>query len=122
MPIYNINPQAKPRMSRGDKWKKRPAVLRYWEFKDKCKELGIVPEDNQYVIFHIPMAKSWSKKKKAEMDGKPHRNRPDLDNLLKGLWDILEEDSHISCVTARKVWAYDGAIEIHNMGPREIDF
>jgi len=58
------------------------------------------------------MAKTWSKKKKAEMNGKPHRQTPDTDNLLKALWDTLPEDSHLSSVTVSKIWGYDGAIKI----------
>ena len=33
------------------------------------------------VSFIMPMPKSWSKKKRAAMDGKPHTARPDIDNL-----------------------------------------
>jgi len=91
-------------MTRADRWKKRPCVLRYFEFADKMKlrskqvgcELGHVLS----CTFILPMPKSWSKKKRAEMDGKPHQQRPDLDNLLKALKDsLLDED----CV----VWKYE---------------
>ena len=34
----NIQPVAKPRMTRSDRWKKRPVVLKYWQFKDALKE------------------------------------------------------------------------------------
>ena len=113
--IYNIPPCAKPRMVSSDKWKKRPVVLKYWAFKDECRLKGVKPDDGQDVTFYMPMAASWSKKRKEKMDGKPHKQTPDLDNLLKGLWDILKEDSHIASVTARKVWAYSGAIEINQI-------
>lgn len=38
--VYNITPIPKPRMTRSDKWKKRPAVVRYFEYKDKIRAAG----------------------------------------------------------------------------------
>jgi len=60
------------------------------------------------------MPKSWSKKKKEEMYCQPHKQRPDLDNLIKALQDCLcEEDSHIhTYLDVSKVWGKDGAIII----------
>ena len=58
----------------------------------------------------------WSKKKKHEMDGKPHQSRPDKDNLEKALLDaIYEEDSHVWDSRVTKVWGYYGAIVIDDM-------
>lgn len=114
--IYDITPYAKPRMVSSDRWKKRPAVLKYWAYKAECIAKGIEPRDEQSIIFLMPMPKSWSNKKKERMQGQPHRQRPDLDNLLKGLWDILPEDSHIASVTACKKWAHKGQIIITNQG------
>ena len=34
MKIYDITPIGKPRMTRADKWKQRPAVMRYRAFCD----------------------------------------------------------------------------------------
>ena len=96
-------------MVRGDKWRKRPEVLRYWAFKDECL-LKIRPEQRDLnectVTFCISVPKSWSKAKKVEHYGTPHRSRPDLDNLFKALADALNvDDSHIHTIRARKVWA-----------------
>lgn len=66
-----------------------------------------------HVVFHIPMPKSWSAKKRKTMRGMPHQQRPDIDNILKGLMDaVLPEDSHVHGVVAYKTWADTGAIEI----------
>lgn len=112
--IYPINPNTKPRMTRADKWKKRKCVLQYWAFKDEVKLRGVtIPEDGALIIFYVPMAKSWSKKKKALFEGKPHRNTPDIDNLAKGLLDaIYKDDALIWNLHIIKVWSYEGAIEI----------
>ena len=59
------------------------------------------------------MPDSWSKKKRAAFDGIPHRNKPDVDNLAKGLFDgLYEDDAHIWSVWIEKRWSYAGAIEI----------
>jgi Holliday junction resolvase RusA-like endonuclease len=103
----------KPRMTRSDKWKKRPAVMRYRAFKDECRLHNVALPELPCITFYMPMPASWSKKKKADMDGQPHKSKPDLDNILKALFDALyEDDAHIWYVTAKKIWSYDGKIEI----------
>jgi|TARA_R110000823_G_scaffold149486_1_gene280253 Holliday junction resolvase RusA-like endonuclease len=111
---------AKPRMTQADSWKKRPIVLKYWEYKDDIKNWAVESNFNLgneiYCVFNIPMPPSWSKKKKEEMLGKNHQQRPDIDNLLKGLMDaLLEEDSHIHTVYANKVWSDEGSIDFYNL-------
>jgi len=112
--IYNITPVAKPRMTQSDRWKKRPCVMKYWAFKDLVRLAGInLPDGYGHVIFYIPMPKSWSKKKRAEMDGKQHRSIKDRDNLIKALQDACyDEDKTIWDMRTSKVWSYDGKIEV----------
>ena len=114
MAEYFITPVAKPRMSRLDRWKKRPATAKYWKFKDQCKlEKVVLPCYNAHVTFILPMPASWSQKRKAEMDGKPHMQKPDLDNCLKSLGDSLyEDDSGIYDVHITKRWGTHGKILI----------
>ena len=111
---YQITPVPKPRQTRSDVWKKRPAVLRYRAFADKVRQKGV--KLNLYgdsVVFYMPMPKSWSKKKKAEFNGQPHMQKPDWDNLGKALSDaVYDDDSKIWNITISKMWAYEGAIEI----------
>ena len=112
---YLINPVPKPRMTRADKWKHRPATDRYWSFKDEVALNKVdLPASGASVMFLMPMPKSWSKKKREEMDGKPHVQKPDLDNLLKALCDaVYGEDScvwHFNEVSKR--WACVGSIVI----------
>jgi hypothetical protein len=110
---YPIKPCAKPRMTRADKWKKRPAVVKYWAFKDLCNYAGIKFNNGDGVIFRVEMPKSWSAATKEVMSGEPHMQRPDSDNFLKGLMDaVCPEDSHLWCPIAVKVWAYESSIEI----------
>jgi Holliday junction resolvase RusA-like endonuclease len=115
----DIAPVPKPRMVRSDSWAKRPAVLRYWDFKDELVRLWGDRElpSTIKLIFIIPMPISWSEKKKALHDGKPHQAKPDLDNCIKSVWDSLAaSDSYIWRVDAVKRWGREGSITISNLG------
>jgi len=111
---YNINPVAKPRMTKSDKWKKRPATAKYWKFVDQCRlERVILPCFGAHVIFVLPMPKSWSQKKKIKMNGKPHMQKPDWDNLGKAISDALyQDDSGIYDIRISKLWGLTGKIII----------
>lgn len=89
--------------------------MKYFAFCDEIKLKKVVFNIGDSITFYLPMAKSWSNKKKEKMDGLPHENKPDIDNLLKALLDSLfEEDCKIHHIgTIKKVWAYEGAIEIY---------
>lgn len=50
------------------------------------------------------------------MTGKPHQQKPDIDNLIKSVLDSLcENDAYIWQVSASKVWGDVGAIEIFDL-------
>lgn len=117
--IYDIKPCPAPRMTKADAWKKRPCVLRYFAFKDEVKLKNVNYECGQEIIFVIPFPKSYSKKKKESLDGKPHLLKPDVDNLLKALLDAIfnketgKDDAHIWHIgDIKKVWGHDGKIII----------
>lgn len=112
--IIKIDPVAKPRMTRRDKWAKRPAVLKYRDFCDLLRLHRVrVPEKGATIRFYLPMPKSWGEKKKALLDGYPHQAKPDLDNLIKAVLDaIYEDDSIVWQLAAEKYWGREGRIEI----------
>jgi Holliday junction resolvase RusA-like endonuclease len=114
---WPITPIGKPRMTRRDKWAKRPAVMRYWAFCEEVRARGMtIPEAGARIEFHIPMPKSWSKKKRKLMNGKPHQQKPDLDNIIKGCMDsVYSEDCTVHEIYAKKVWAETGAIVIEEV-------
>ncbi len=101
-------------MTRRDKWKKRPAVLRYMAFKDECRLNKVnLPFSGSSVIFTLEMPKSWKKSKKLLMNGKPHQQTPDLDNLLKSLMDaVYGQDCTVYDVRITKLWGISGSISI----------
>jgi len=117
---FYITPCAKPRMTRSDRWNQRPAVVKYWEFKDQLvREAGIQEftlPDAYRVDFYIPMPASWSKKKREAMRGKYHQQKPDIDNLVKSLNDCLkDDDSSVYYVHAVKFWNDVERIEVEEV-------
>jgi Holliday junction resolvase RusA-like endonuclease len=106
----------KPRMTQRDKWKQRPCVLRYRAYKDELNayltahpEILSAIESGEIVGLSwcavLPLPKSWTKKKKEEMAGSIHRQKPDRDNIDKGILDALfKEDSGIACGYLEKIW------------------
>lgn len=113
-----LNPIPKPRMTRADRWKKRPATDRYWHFKDELKALAKGELDPRFDIeFHVPMPKSWTFKKQLEMNGRPHQQKPDIDNYLKAFMDAMcVDDSYVYDVRAQKYWSVEGKIIITERG------
>jgi len=106
--IYVI-PMGKPRMTQQDRWKKRAPVVRYHAFSDEVRrqtqdiDLGD-PSEVSWKAY-LPIPKSWSKKKKAELAGQKHRQRPDRDNIDKAILDSLfEEDCRVSGGRLDKFW------------------
>lgn len=115
--VFKVNPVAKPRMTRSDKWKSRPATAHYWQFKDELNvqaaKQGFNIGKQISVVFLLPMPASWSQKKKDLMDGTSHEQKPDTDNLLKAFCDALtDNDCAIWSQTGRKFWAYQGRIVV----------
>ena len=108
----NITPCPKPRMTKADRWRKRPSVLKFFAFRDAVREWPretmhnkILEMESFEIEFHVPMPKSWSKKKRGYMNGAAHQQRPDLDNYLKAWKDsVFEEDSVVWRVKASKMW------------------
>lgn len=112
---YNITPVTKPRMTRRDKWNPSPAARKYFNFREAVQWLKVqLPVQGASVTFVMPMPKSWNDKKWDKMLGKPHKQTPDISNLLKALEDaVYNDDSEIwHYKTLQKIWGYEGKIII----------
>lgn len=114
---FDITPCPAPRMTRSDKWKKRDCVVKYFHFRDTFRKMCMMKKyklsDTLDIKFFIPMPESWSKKKRTEMNGKPHQSRPDVDNIVKGICDSFGiDDGFVWDIHARKYWSEKGSIKI----------
>lgn len=113
--LFYIEPCPAPRMTRADRWKKRPCVLRYFLWKDEikrqCNQNGYTLTEKLNITFVVPMPESWSNKKRTIMNGQPHRQRPDRDNFLKAFQDAFDgDDGFVWDGNTRKVWGIEGRI------------
>lgn len=110
--VYPITPVPKPRQTRSDKWKQRPAVMRYRAFKDEMRLRGVtLPESNYHLIVVLPMPDSWKDEKKAKYNGQPHQRTPDKDNCEKAVLDgLFKDDSAVWDGRVTKFWGYHAAI------------
>lgn len=102
----------KPRMTQRDVWAKRPVVLRYRAYCDcirrHAKQIPTNPV-SLLVIAYIPMPPSWSERKRVEMEGQIHRNKPDYDNIAKAVGDALfKDDSLLGLGVCTKFWCRAG--------------
>lgn len=109
----SIDPMGAPRQVRSDVWRPRPVVLRYRAFKDEMRlHVKEIPACLA-LRFEIAMPPSWSKKRRAEMRGRPHQSKPDIDNLTKAVMDaIATDDAFVWKVMAEKVWGEVGRIAV----------
>ena len=114
-------PMSKPRQTRSDVWKKRPVILKWRAWADEirlaCQYEEFIPGNELVMEFYLPMPKSWSKKKRAELLGKPHEmaTRNDLDNLIKAVMDaLIKDDGCVHYLKAKKFWAEKGMIKLDN--------
>lgn len=104
-------------MTQSDRWNTRKPVADYYLYKDllniEARKQKFQLEDTLNIRFYIPMPKSWGFKKRQDMDGRPHQDKPDIDNLLKGFMDALSlEDKNVWSVVTHKYWGEDGMIVI----------
>ena len=102
------NPIAKPRMSQRDKWKQRPCVMRYRGFADAVR---LAAKRTTKIRLTQPtwlIVKCYFDCGKTHRTG-PHTQKPDADNVLKGISDALfENDEMVWKAWVTKLWA-DGS-------------
>jgi Holliday junction resolvase RusA-like endonuclease len=75
---------------------------------------GLISAD---MTFFVPMARSWSNKKKSSKNGQFCDNNSDLDNYEKAILDSLNgvyfhDDKQIVQQSSQKIWAEQGSIKI----------
>ncbi len=126
---YNINPipASRPRVTRwgtyyGKKYKNfKEEMKEKTSYEDRRNTMNTIIWLNGLIFadmtFFIPMAVSWSKKKKSLKNGEFCDNNADLDNYEKAILDSLngiyfKDDRQIVSQKSQKIWADKGKIKI----------
>lgn len=114
--FWPIRPVPAPRQSQRDRFAPQRRVKRYRDYCGQVKDHGVwklTPGD--LVIFYMPIAK---RRRKDNLDGMPHTQVPDVDNLLKALLDAqYQDDAHIWNIQPYKLWHPTGGIYIERRDP-----
>lgn len=123
--VYDVVPMGAVRMTGRGKFVKSNAqrYLAYkeeicWQTRQQMKNKEPITGPIEVnVLFLMPIPKSWSKKKKVEAIEQYHTKRPDTDNLIKGLFDSLnnivwKDDNQVCKIFARKIYSENPGIEI----------
>lgn len=119
-------PIGKPRMTRSDKWRKRPCVMKYRAWADHARlcvlqQVGKLPPAAQVIQLQMvaqfePPLKIGRRKlhanERAVMYGLPHREKPDWDNIAKCQDSLYEDDKQIPWGGCRKVYGPVTQLEI----------
>lgn len=113
---FDVRPVAKPRMTHYDRGKITGRTQAYWAFATELafKQGSYNFENGDWIVFHYPMPKSWSKKIRKIHCGTEMQSTPDVDNFLKAFFDALyAQDSKFWDVRISKIWAEQGRIDIY---------
>jgi Holliday junction resolvase RusA-like endonuclease len=117
-----IEPMGAVRMTQRGKWTS-PQAKRYLTYKDLIRNQLNQQVDELIegacgvsVTFHMPIPSSWSLKKRLAAFGQPMQTKPDIDNLIKGLFDacngvVWKDDNLVVSCKARKCYAVEARIE-----------
>jgi Holliday junction resolvase RusA-like endonuclease len=122
----NIKPIGAPRQTRADRWKKRKCVTEYHIYRDglnaafakagvSLADLGSCHRMDWYA--EIPLKKSYSKVKCEKLCNRVHTEKPDKDNIEKGIMDSLYrdapdgiDDKEVACGWTQKTWCRAGSV------------
>jgi len=82
------------------------------ELRYALKRIGISKCPARFIIkFVLPFPASYSDRKRDLLRDKPHTQKPDLDNLVKGFMDCFgTDDSGVHAITMLKIWGDEGKI------------
>jgi Holliday junction resolvase RusA-like endonuclease len=112
-------------MTRNGKWVNESA-LRYlaykkdigWQIRTQMCEMDTMKSAlSVRATFVMPILKSWSKKKQVGAIETYHTSKPDIDNLVKGLFDALngvlwEDDNRVVDMKAIKIYGEKPGIKL----------
>jgi Holliday junction resolvase RusA-like endonuclease len=129
MQEYGIAGRSLARKRQLEKYNAYKEEIRYWAQKNQF----VMPMAYFSIHFMVPFPQSWRKPRRVAMDGAPHTNTPDTDNMIKALFDSIlprrnriagqkgADDRKIHCYTVFKTWCQPGreGIVISEYNPTE---
>lgn len=117
--FWPVIPAPWVRESNRDKFAPRQRVKRYRVFRQEIALRKVwSPLPGDLVVFLMPLPKSWPKCKAERLNGMPHEQVPDVDNLTKALLDACYlDDKHIWTLTPAKFWSNTPGIYIERREP-----
>ncbi len=116
--------KARPRVTENGTYMPRGYTLARKQLKAAFGSVTVAPPWVLRVTAVRQMPASWSKKKRAAMDGRWCLIRPDVDNILGAVMDALfPEDAAVVGVSCEKQWGETHllAIEVWSAGERPGD-
>lgn len=114
-------PSPRPRFRKAGKFVQTYMPASYMKHKEyiqkQMPKLLIKDPVKLEIYFFIPMAKSWTKKKRTLLLNKPHHIKPDIDNLLKTVMDaannhIWNDDGQVYEIVTKKIFSQEAKIII----------
>ena len=115
--VVPIKPIGAVRLVASDRWAKRPRAVMYFDWKNEFKLIINQSPMLQKAIEEIKniggieiiskhsLSESWSGVKKKELYGMPMTQKPDWDNVAKGILDLMfKEDSFIHKASVGQYW------------------
>ena len=116
------DPVGKPRMTQRRKYahqSKGIAAYRAFQTQIALQTKDFMLPNVFHVVFFMPMPASWTPPKKDAFRWCEHQQKPDADNMAKGLIDTMMPggDKEVFDFRASKFWADGGAVEIYYMKP-----
>jgi Holliday junction resolvase RusA-like endonuclease len=115
-------PKARPRFAshrgritvrtpeKSNSYHKQAQTAAWLEMRGRQKFSGPVAVEARFVFRPPP---SWPERRRAEAFGRPHVQRPDLDNLVKQILDAMNavvfgDDATVTEIKATKTWGPAG--------------
>lgn len=114
---YGVAGRSLARKRQLEKYNAYKEEIRYWAQKNQF----VMPMAYFSIHFKVPFPQSWRKPRMKAMDGQPHTNTPDTDNMIKALFDSIlprrnriagqkgADDRKIHCYAVRKTWCPPGS-------------
>lgn len=105
---YPLRPIGKPRITHATRYSK--TAKRYYSWRDEARLMDVrLGPFGCTIIFEVEMPRSWSEKKRILLDGHPHLQTPDVDNMVKAVLDAARigkgmDDRQIWNMDDRQVW------------------